>query len=183
MRVPGGGGDEDLVEVVRGGGEEEVEQAGEEQVGQEAGQRRAARPAHPPHHHLLTKGRGGHTSFNFTPTHMEKAVESKERAYTRRGIVSGDDGSGKYLVWFGSYMRDSKQRETLRALRPLCKDVFKGRRETSHFPSCLKHPWVQRGHESSPNKPIRPVEADSIVSKTPQPVLGSSHDGVPFKIK
>ena len=52
--------------------------------------------------------------------------EGKEHAYTRRGIVSGDDGSGKYLVWFGSYTGDSKHRETLRALRPLCKDVFKG---------------------------------------------------------
>ena len=35
-----------------------------------------------------------------------RGVESKERI-NRRGIVSGDDGSGKYLVWFGSYTGDS----------------------------------------------------------------------------
>ena len=30
-------------------------------------------------------------------------VHNKERI-NRRGIVSCDDGSGKYLVWFGSYL-------------------------------------------------------------------------------
>ena len=53
----------------------------------------------------------------------------KERIQNRRGIVSGDNSSGKYLVWFGSYTGGSKHRETLRVLRPQFKDVFKGRRE------------------------------------------------------
>ena len=78
------------------------------------------------------------TSVLLPPT----LAEVKE-CINRRGILSGDDSSGKYLVWFGSYMGDSNRRETLQALRPPSKDVFIGRQETSHFPSWIEYPWAE----------------------------------------